>query len=147
MRLEAAIDSVFRDCQSTEVSSVMLGRLAQHVTVLASGYLESTCREVVVAYTAKRADQNVVNYVSNTVRHFSNPKMGKILDLVGNVDTNAMDELQEFTAGKIRASVNSIVSNRHRIAHGRSSQITMSQIRSYYEDAQRLARKIKELLL
>ena len=145
IRLESAINSVFQDCDSREMAAVTLGRLAQLVAVWASGYLEATCREVVLAYVSRRADENVVNYVSRTLDRFSNPKMDKILELLHGVDQDATDELRIFADGRIEASVNSIVSNRHRIAHGRSSQITMVQVKGYYEDARQLAKKMKEL--
>ena len=144
-RLEFAIDAAFEDCNSQEMATVALSRLAQLITVWASGYLESACREVVLAYTAKRADENVVNYVSHTLDRFTNPSMDKIFRLLGAVDQDATDELQDFADGSVEASVNSIVSNRHRIAHGRSTQITMVQVKIYYNDARRLARKMREL--
>ena len=124
---------------------VALSRLAQLITVWASGYLESACREVVLAYTTKRADESVVNYVSHTLDRFANPSMDKIVRLLGAVDQDATDELKDFADGSVEASVDSIVSNRHRIAHGRSTQITMVQIRMYYSDARGLARKMREL--
>ena len=98
-----------------------------------------------LAYTSKRANENVVNYVSHTLDRFSNPKMDKILHLFQAVDQDATDKLKGFADGKIKASVNRIVSNRHRIAHGRSTQITIAQVRSYYGDARRLATKMNEL--
>lgn len=73
--------------------------------------------------------------------------MGKILDLLRAMDNEAAEELKEFADGKITASVNSIVSNRNRIAHGRSTQITMSQIKGYYEDAQEFAKKMRKLFV
>lgn len=145
MRLESAIKSVFHDCDSQEMDAVTLGRLAQLVAVWASGYLESACREVVLAYASRRADEAVVNYVGRTLDRFSNPRMNRILELLRAFDEDATDELKMFAGGKIEASVNSIVSNRHRIAHGRSSQITMIQVKGYYEDARQLASKMREL--
>ena len=126
---------------------VMLGCLAQIVTVWVSGYLESACREVMLDYTKRRADENIVNYVSHTLSRFSNPRMGRILDLFRGMDHEAADKLKEFADGQIEASVNSIVSNRNRIAHGRSTQITMAQVKAYYEDAQRLANKMRKLFM
>ncbi len=145
MRLESAINLVFQDCDSRKMGAVTLGRLAQLVAVWASGYLESACREVVLGYASGRADESVVNYVSRTLDRFSNPKMDKILELLHAVDQDATYELRTFVGGRIEASVNSIVSNRHRIAHGRSSQITMVQVKGYYEDARQLTKKMREL--
>lgn len=146
-RLESHIDSVFRDCDSYKFPMETLGYLAQIITVWVSGYLESACREVVLDYTKRRADDSIVNYVSHTLNRFSNPRMDRIMELLRAVDDDAADKLKEFADGKIAASVNSIVSNRNRIAHGRSTQITMIQVKGYYEDTQQLAKKMRNLFV
>lgn len=144
-RLESAIDSVLLDSESPEHSIKTSSHLAQLATVWVSAYLESTCRRVMLDYTRRRADKSIVNYVSHTLRHFGNPRMGKMLDLLGAVNQDAADQLRTFAEGQIEASIRSIVSNRNNIAHGRSTQITMVQIKVYYTDARRLVRKMEEL--
>ena len=144
-RLESAIASVLEDSSELDLSAATLARLAQLVTVWASGYLEATCREVVLDYTKKRADDSVVNYVSRTLDRFHNPRFEKILDLLRGLDEDSADLIMRFADGQIKVSVNSIVANRHRIAHGKSTQISMAQVLGYYGDAQRLARRMKEV--
>ena len=144
-RLEAAIVSVFEDSTAQELSAATISKLAQLATVLASGYLEATCREVVLEYTRKRANENIVHFVSRSVGRFANPKMDKMLDLLRSLDEGCANELSQFVEGQLSASVNSIVANRHRIAHGRSTQISMAQVKGYFADAQRVARKMSQL--
>lgn len=67
MRMESHINSVFRDCDSKKFPMVTLGYIAQVITVWVSGYLESACREVVLDYTRRRADEKIVNYVGHTL--------------------------------------------------------------------------------
>lgn len=124
-----------------------LAYLAQIVTVWVSGYLESACREVVLDYTKRRADENIVSYVSHTLKRFSNPRMDRILELLRAMDAAAADRLKRFADGQITASVNSIVSNRNRIAHGRSTQITLLQVKVYDQDAQQFAKKMRKLFV
>lgn len=91
-RLESAIDSVLLDSESSEHSIKTSSHLAQLATVWVSAYLESTCRRVMLDYTRRRADKSIVNYVSHTLRHFGNPRMGKMLDLLGSVNQDAADQ-------------------------------------------------------
>ncbi len=123
----------------------MQSRLAQLVAIWASGYLESTVREVVLEYVRGKAHPKIVNYVSSTLDRFANPRMEKILELVGRIDPDASKELGKFAEGEIQASVNSIVSQRHRIAHGRPSQLSMAQIEDYFRSARRLCGKLDGL--
>ncbi len=123
----------------------MLSYLAQLVAVWVSGYLESACREAALNYTRNRASKNVVGYVGKVLKRFRNPNMNKILELIGDFDRDARDELKKFSQGRIESSVNSIVSQRHNIAHGRATQLTISQVRIYYKDVRCLVNKMRSL--
>ena len=61
--------------------------------------------------------------------------MGKILELFGTFSETWEDELKNESSGRISDAVNSIVANRHMIAHGGASQLTMSSLKAYYDDA------------
>ena len=73
--------------------------------------------------------------------------MGKIIELVRRFDKNISDELESFAEGQIREGIDSIVSNRHKIAHGRPSHISITAISRYFHDAREFARKMEALLL
>ena len=120
-------------------------RLAQLMTVWASGYLEATCRDVLRAYAERRADPSVARFVSHQLDRFSNPKMEKIVDLVRSFDKNRANELDEFAEGAIKESVNSIVGLRNQIAHGRQTDISVGRIGSHFDHAREFARKLEAL--
>lgn len=145
-RLEHAIQTVRGQAQSAELTDETVARLAQLVTVWASGYLEAMCRETVLAYTSRRAQPTIVNFVAQNLKRFQNPKLGKILSLIEGLDGEAARKLEDYAEGRIKASVNSIVGRRNEIAHGRSSQISMGQIGSYFDDARKFARKMRRVL-
>ena len=145
-RLETAIDSARVEAASPQVSEENKARLAQLMTIWASGYLEASCRDAVLAYTKSRAHPTVVNFVSRSLNRFQNPKMENILDLVRGIDGGIADDLGDYADGSIRESVNSIVGIRHLIAHGRSANISVGRVTQYFEDAKKLARKMEDLL-
>ena len=145
-RLETAIDSARDEAASPRLSEENKARLAQLMTVWASGYLEAVCRDAVLAYTKRRAHLTVVNFVSRNLNRFQNPKMENILTLVRGIDGGIADDLGDYADGSIRESVNSIVSIRHLIAHGRSANISVGRVTQYFEDARKLARKMEDLL-
>ena len=116
------------------------------MTIWASGYLEATCRDAVLAYTRNRAHPTVVNFVSRSLNRFRNPRMENILTLVRGIDDDIADDLDDYADGSIKESVNSIVGIRHLIAHGRSANISIGRVTQYFEDAKKLARKMEDLL-
>ena len=145
-RLETAIDSARDEAASSRLSEENKAWLAQLMTVWASGYLEASCRYAVLAYTERRAHPTVVNFVSQSLNRFQNPKMENILTLVRGLDSNIADDLSKYADDSIKESVNSIVGIRHQIAHGRSANISVGRITQYFEDAKKLARKMEDLL-
>ena len=143
-RLEAAIVSAREEAR--ELSIENRSRLAQLMTIWASGYLETTCREVLRAYAEQNADPKVLRFVSQNLGRFSNPNMERILNLVRSFDKDSASQLEDYARGSIKESVNGMVAQRHRIAHGRSTDTTIARISEQFEDAKKLANKLKSLL-
>lgn len=145
-RLETAIDRARGEAGSPQLSDENKAWLAQLMTIWASGYLEATCRDVLLEYTKKRANLNVVDFVSQNLNRPRSPEMENILTLIRGFDQDVANRLDEFTDGSIKESVNSIVGIRHLIAHGRSADISVGRIAQYFDNAKKLARKMEELL-
>ena len=145
-RLETAIDRAYGEASSPQLSDENKAWLAQLMTIWASGYLEATCRDVLLEYTKKRADTNIVTFVSQNLNRFQNPKMENILTLIRGFDKDVANRLDEFTDGSIKESVNSIVGIRHLIAHGRSADISVARITQYFDNTKKLAKKMEDLL-
>jgi RiboL-PSP-HEPN len=61
--------------------------------------------------------------------------MGKILELARSFDPEWADELEAVTIGKLKDAIDSIVANRHNIAHGQYTGITLAAIIDYYASA------------
>jgi hypothetical protein len=64
--------------------------------------------------------------------------MTKVLGLVRDFNPAWAEELDGLTAGQIRDSVDSVVANRHKIAHGESVGISLGYARQYYKGAVQL---------
>lgn len=142
-RLKAAIDSARAD--ANQLSSENQSRLAQLMTIWASGYLEATCREVLRDYARYRSDPSVQRFVSRNLDRFRNPTMDNVVNLIRSFDEIRARQLEEFARGSIKESVNGMVAQRHRIAHGRSTDTTIARVSQQFEDARKIANKLKIL--
>lgn len=113
----------------------MQAHWSRYLCVLVSGFLENSVELCLSEYTKRSAHANVSNFVSAKLRWFQNPRMGEILDLFGSFNPDWRTQLEAATSGQLSDSVNSIVGNRNRIAHGDSVSLSMSSLADYYKDA------------
>ena len=70
--------------------------------------------------------------------------MENILALTGAFNRHWAEKLQRETEGELKDSVDSIVANRHNIAHGQNSGISYIRIRDYYQNARKVILLIEE---
>ena len=108
---------------------------ARYLCVLVSGFLERSLRALYGAFATSCAAPSVVRFVEQELKQFQNPSMGKILELARSFDPAWGDALEATTAGKLKDAVDSIVANRHNIAHGQYTGITLARIIEYYGSA------------
>lgn len=146
-RLETTIVSIREEAR--ELSIATQSKLAQLMTILASGYLEAMCRELLLDYVKQHADEKVYRFADRSLKRFTNPNMERIIRLVESFDKDSARELTEFTREgdgvRIRESVNGIVAQRNIIAHGRLSNTTIANIDQQFQDAKRLTDKLRRL--
>ncbi|MET9020699.1 HEPN domain-containing protein [Actinopolymorpha sp. NPDC004070] len=109
--------------------------LARHICVLCSGFLEVAVVSVLSQYVSNKSAPQVATYVKASLSQFQNPKMSKILELVGKFDSDWRRDLTVLFEGELKDSVDSIVANRHAIAHGRQTTVTLQNLKSYYRNA------------
>ena len=115
------------------------------MTIWVSGYLEVTCRNTLLTYTENKSDKAVARFVNKQLERMRNPKTKEILRLVRSFDEDRANELKEFCQGRIKESVDSVVTLRNQIAHGESEHATIAKVKTQFDDSRELARKLKEL--
>jgi hypothetical protein len=117
---------------------------SRYLCVLVSGFLENSVRITYIEYARLRADASVADFVENRLRQFQNPKMGSILELTGGFSQEWRQQLEKDTTGQLAESVNSIVGNRHKIAHGESVGLSLQTLAQYYTDALRVVDLLRQ---
>lgn len=71
--------------------------------------------------------------------------MGQILELTGCFNRAWQSVLEQRCAGEPEDAVNSIVTNRHLIAHGTNVGISFHVLKNYYRSAIRVLEAIEDL--
>ena len=105
---------------------------ARYLCVLASGYLENALKEIYGRYARSRSDPAIANYVERSLNRIQNPKAKRFVETASAFNKEWEESLRSFLEldGK-KEAIDAIISNRHRIAHGQDSTITLAQVRDY----------------
>ena len=78
------LDALFDKARDMSEDPELLSNWAKYLCVLTCGFLENSVESCLVEYCRKHGDENMINFVSTKLKSFQNPKMGKILELVGS---------------------------------------------------------------
>ena len=119
----------------------MQGHWARYICVLTSGYVENAVREIYGQYVRKNSySQAVIRYTTKQLESIQNPRPEKLIKTAASFDPTWGRDLEAHLAQNFRGeALNSIMSNRHLIAHGRSSNITVGQVNLYLGKAVEVA--------
>ena len=112
--------------------------IANYVCVLLSGLLESAVREIISASSERTSAPRISNFVKSRMEGFRNPDIEKIAQLLSSFDKGIADRLNEFWDEEVKDAVGSIVGNRHLIAHGRDTSVTLSRVSEWHSCARKL---------
>ena len=116
------------------------------MAVWISGYLEVTCRDVLLTYAERRSNESVARFVGLQLRRLRSPNTRAILNLVDSFDESRAKELEKFISQKgIKDSIDGVVALRNQIAHGISANTTITNVKAQFDDSRQLAEKLKEL--
>lgn len=137
------LDALFTKIASLNFDPEMESHWTRYLCILVSGFIEISVRIVYGEY-AKRKASATSGYVMRQLNGFQNARMQKIYELAGAFNDDWRRELEKDTEGRLKEAVDSIVTNRHNIAHGRDVNLTFVDLRTYYKDAIKVLEMIDE---
>jgi hypothetical protein len=140
------IEALAARANDSTVDDLVRAHIAQLICVVASGALESACQSILGAYVDKTARHATVKYAKVQLGRVMNPNPESIESLIGAFDKVWADSLRVYWQGEVRDAINSIVRNRHNIAHGRSTTVTLGQVLPWVKCAKQFCTKLEELV-
>jgi len=109
---------------------------AKYLCIRAAGLLENALPEIYSSFVAGAAPTPIANFAGKQLDKIQNPKTPKFIEVARSFKPVWGDELQQFVDDNgRREAIDSIMSNRHRIAHGEDSGITVVQVKGYLDKA------------
>ena len=106
--------------------------------MLAAGLLESSIREIYGEFVGNSSSPQVAKYAATTLENIYSPRASRFIQVATAFSREwgqGLDEYMNANGGQRRNAIDSIVSNRHRIAHGRNTSITVVRVKDYLDKA------------
>jgi hypothetical protein len=105
---------------------------AKYLCVLCAGFLENLITEIYVEYARVCANEAVAGYVARQLERIQNPNSQNLLNTTYQFKKSWGKELETYlTQDGRKEAIDTIMTNRHKIAHGEDSNITIIRLKEY----------------
>lgn len=114
-----------------------IGHWGRYACVTCTGYLEVALRLVIRNYVQSKATAEIAAYVVRDMEAVQNPKAERIVKVLRCFSDRWADEMDGYFAAnpEVKDAIDSLMANRHLIAHGRPCSISLGRVTSYFEQA------------
>ena len=112
----------------------LIGHWGRYLCVLTAGFLENSLKEVYSDFVGRASSPKVTRFAATKLDDISNPKAGRFVETARSFDQAWAVELEAFLNeddSRRKNAIDSIMNNRHQIAHGGSVQISVGRVREY----------------
>jgi RiboL-PSP-HEPN len=131
-QLQRISSLVERSGEASNHNIELMAHWARYLCILVAGFLENAIAEIYGEFAKSASSEHVASYVRSELERIRNPNADRFLLTARSFRTSWAEELDEFlekNGGK--DAIDSIMANRHLIAHGRNSGISMSRVKDY----------------
>jgi hypothetical protein len=117
-----------------EVEDEMRSHMAKYICILCSGFLENAIHYIYSDYIRNETTSApIISYSTISINKVQNPNSDKFKEIAKNFNPDWEVELREYLQDEERsAAINYIIRDRHKIAHGKDSDITLARIKEYH---------------
>jgi hypothetical protein len=145
-RLRTRLDATFSRVPGPSSDIEVQSDFAKYLCVLVSGFLENSIVALMLDFVERRSAPEITSHVERSLGYWTNPSAEKIKQLLGSFSTDWHRDLESYLVDERKDSVNSIVTLRHKIAHGESVGTSLSQVKAHYRTILEVLDHIADLL-
>ncbi len=109
----------------------LIAQLANYTCILLSAYIERAVVGLINDYCAKRGAPTVAAFVASQIGRFQNPSSDKVERLLVGFGEPISARVRTLLTEEVRSAVDSVVSNRNNLAHGRNATVTFSMLKTW----------------
>ena len=146
-RQRARLDDTFTRISSIdEDATEARADFAKYLCVRVSGYLETSICALLKELSVSQSSPRIARYLAADLERLQNARKGKIVDLFGKFDQDWRVALERYLVDERSDAIGTIVSNRHKIAHGADSDLTYVRVREHWLVVQRIVDFLADLV-
>ena len=111
---------------------------SKYLCVLTAGFIEESLRVLLMEFAKNNSSKQIQRYLEKEIGHITNCKTERIIEVLNKFDIRWATDFEKDIKDKspidkeIKDSLDSVVSNRHLIAHGKSVGMSYTTIKEYY---------------
>lgn len=141
------IDNVFSLAEAQGDDEVK-SNLANLLCIRISGVIETYLKTKISDYSDKKVPKQISRYLSFKFSDITNLKESKLRDVLGQFSTEWQSKFEAFIQDnqQLKSSLDSLITNRHNIAHGQRVSLTLRLVRQYYEDAKKVIEELDKII-
>jgi hypothetical protein len=143
--ISSRLDRVFESSRYVEDEEIK-AHLAKYLCVLTSGYLEQSVKIIIRSYVSKRTHPYIYNYFNLSTDSLTNLGTAKLANFLELFNTEWKRRFENLVSDEERDAINSVVANRHLIAHGRNSGVSYVNVNAWYKNVKRVVEKISTIV-
>lgn len=131
-RRKARLDTVVAQIDGVDLGPELLAHFARYLTVLASGYVEQSTKELIREYSRTHGDARLQRFVGKHVEKTRNIDADKLKQMLDSLDADWWPQLEQDCGDDLDA-LGSIATLRNNISHGGDSAASLVVVKGYIE--------------
>lgn len=121
--------------ESTNSNLELQGHWGKYICILSAGFLENAISEIYIELTKNSSSPQVASFTTKMLQKINNPKASKFVETAYAFKKEWGEELEKYFKDnqKVKTAIDSIMTNRHLIAHGKTTTISVVRIKEYLD--------------
>jgi hypothetical protein len=128
--------------------SERIGHWGRYACIACTGYIEVALRLVIQTHVHKKATPEIHAYVVRDLEGIQNPKAERFTNVLRCFSDKWATEMESFFVAnqQVKDAIDSLMANRHLIAHGRPCSISLGRVADYLAQADKAISFVDEML-
>jgi hypothetical protein len=143
--IESSLNNLFIDVSKIEDNEIK-SHLSKYLCLQASAYLENVIKTLISTYLDGTCPKPAESYIVLKVDSITNLDEVRLSNFLKLFSSEWENKFKKKLTDSQKASLNSIISQRNQIAHGKQSNISFSIIDNYYKDLKEIVIILKEII-
>jgi hypothetical protein len=122
---------------STNDNLELQGHWGKYICILSAGFLENAISEIYAEFADQCSSPPIASFSRKNLNRINNPKSTKFIETAYAFKKQWGKELEQFFIDNPhkKNAIDSIMANRHLIAHGKSTSISVVRIKDFLKES------------